>query len=66
MHTRNLVVGITGGSGAIYAARFLKQAVRHYDRIFLIMSDQLDNCYRVPLSWPSSPGSNFRATELMQ
>ena len=40
MHTRNLVVGITGGSGAIYAARFLKQAVRHYDRIFLIMSDQ--------------------------
>ncbi len=40
MHTRNLVVGITGGSGAIYATRFLKQAVRHYDRILLIMSDQ--------------------------
>ena len=40
MHTRNLVVGITGGSGAIYAARFLKQAVRHYDRILLIMSEQ--------------------------
>ncbi len=35
-----LVVGITGGSGAIYAQRFLKQAVRHYDRILLTMSDQ--------------------------
>lgn len=35
-----LVVGITGGSGAIYAQRFLKQAVLHYDRILLTMSEQ--------------------------
>jgi 4-hydroxy-3-polyprenylbenzoate decarboxylase len=35
-----LVVGITGGSGAIYAQRFLQQAVKHYDRILLTMSEQ--------------------------
>jgi 4-hydroxy-3-polyprenylbenzoate decarboxylase len=35
-----LVVAITGGSGAIYAQRFLRQAVNHYERILLIMSEQ--------------------------
>jgi 4-hydroxy-3-polyprenylbenzoate decarboxylase len=40
MDKRTLVVGITGGSGAIYAQRFLKQAVRHYGRILLTMSEQ--------------------------
>ena len=40
MHTGKLVVGITGGSGAIYAQRFLQQAVRHFDEIFLTMSEQ--------------------------
>lgn len=38
--TGRLVVGITGASGAIYAQRFLRQAARHFDRIFLILSDQ--------------------------
>lgn len=40
MQKANLVVGITGASGAIYAQRFLRQAVRHYGRILLIMSRQ--------------------------
>lgn len=40
MRTGKLVVGITGASGAIYAQRFLVQAARLYDEIFLIMSDQ--------------------------
>ncbi len=40
MSTRKLVVGITGASGAIYAQRFLIQAVRHFDEIFLTMSEQ--------------------------
>lgn len=34
------MVGITGGSGAIYAQRFLLQALRHYKRILIIMSEQ--------------------------
>ncbi len=34
------MVGITGGSGAIYAQRFLLQALRYYKRILLIMSEQ--------------------------
>lgn len=40
MSTGKLVVGITGASGAIYAQRFLQQAVRHWDRILLVMSEQ--------------------------
>lgn len=40
MSTGKLVVGITGASGAIYAQRFLIQAARHYQEIFLILSDQ--------------------------
>lgn len=38
--TGRLVVGITGASGAIYAQRFLRQASRYFERIFLILSDQ--------------------------
>jgi flavin prenyltransferase len=40
MSTGRLVVGITGASGAIYAQRFLRQAARLYDQIFLTMSEQ--------------------------
>ena len=40
MSTGILVVGVTGGSGAIYAQRFLRQAVRHYRRILLVLSEQ--------------------------
>lgn len=35
-----LVVAVTGASGAIYAQRFLRQASRHFQRIFLMMSEQ--------------------------
>ncbi|HVT13451.1 MAG TPA: UbiX family flavin prenyltransferase [Fimbriimonadaceae bacterium] len=40
MSTGRLVVGVTGASGAIYAQRFLRQAVKRYDEIYLIMSEQ--------------------------
>jgi len=40
MSTGRLVVGITGASGAIYAQRFLKEAARHFQEIYLIISDQ--------------------------
>lgn len=40
MSTGRLVVGVTGASGAIYAQRFLMQAVKHYREIYLILSEQ--------------------------
>lgn len=40
MSTGRLVVGVTGASGAIYAQRFLVQAVLHFKEIFLVLSDQ--------------------------
>jgi flavin prenyltransferase len=35
-----LVVGVTGASGAIYAQRFLRQAVARYEHVYLILSKQ--------------------------
>lgn len=40
MPTGKLVVGVTGASGAIYAQRFLRQAIRHYDQVLLTLSPQ--------------------------
>ncbi len=40
MTTRRLVVAITGASGAPYAIRFLQEAVRHYQEIYVALSDQ--------------------------
>lgn len=40
MSTGRIVVGVTGASGAIYAQRFLQQATKHWEEIFLILSDQ--------------------------
>ena len=40
MTTGNLVVGVTGASGAIYARRFVLQAAGHFERVFLIVSEQ--------------------------
>ncbi len=36
---RRLVVAVTGASGAIYAVRFLRQAARHYDAVYVMLSD---------------------------
>ncbi|HVL39567.1 MAG TPA: flavin prenyltransferase UbiX [Fimbriimonadaceae bacterium] len=40
MSTGRLVVGVTGASGAIYAQRFLIQACRYYEEIYLTLSEQ--------------------------
>jgi len=40
METGRLVVGITGASGAIYAKRFLLEAAKRWQEIYLIMSEQ--------------------------
>ena len=37
---KNIVTGITGASGSIYALRFLLQATKLYDKIYLSVSDQ--------------------------
>ncbi len=34
-----LVVAVTGASGALYAVRFLRQAARHYDKVYVMLSD---------------------------
>ena len=34
-----LVVAVTGASGALYAVRFLRQAARHFERIYVMLSD---------------------------
>jgi 4-hydroxy-3-polyprenylbenzoate decarboxylase len=38
--TGRLVVGVTGASGAIYAQRFLLQAAKHFNEIYLTLSEQ--------------------------
>ena len=38
--TGRLVVAITGASGAPYAVRFLQEATRHYEEIYVALSDQ--------------------------
>lgn len=40
MSNGTLIVGVTGASGAIYAQRFLSEASRLYERIYLILSEQ--------------------------
>ncbi|MBC8135046.1 MAG: UbiX family flavin prenyltransferase [Fibrella sp.] len=36
--SKRLVVALGGASGAIYAVRFLRQAVKHYDEVYVTMS----------------------------
>ena len=36
---KRLVVAVTGASGALYAVRFLRQAARHFDQIYVMLSD---------------------------
>lgn len=71
MSTGTLIVGVTGASGAIYAQRFLREASRLYDRIYLILSEQacqvaehelgvrLDKGAFDPESWLGKPIDNL-------
>lgn len=71
MSTGTLIVGVTGASGAIYAQRFLREAARIYDRIYLILSEQacqvaehelgvrLDKAALDPESWLGKPLDNL-------
>lgn len=37
---RRLIVAMTGASGALYAVRFVEQAARAFDRVYLMASEQ--------------------------
>ena len=39
MPERRLVVAVTGASGALYAVRFLRQAAPHFDRVYVMLSE---------------------------
>lgn len=36
---RRLIVAVTGASGALYAVRFLRQAARAFDQVYVMLSD---------------------------
>lgn len=56
---RRLVVSVTGASGALYAVQFLRQATRHFDEIYLILSENAAAVYQqetgAPLTLPCTP-----------
>ena len=52
--TGRLVVAMTGASGAIYGVRFLRLAVRHYERVYLSVSDQALQVIQTELGLPIS------------
>ena len=39
-------MAVSGASGALYAVRFLRQATRHFDEIYLILSENAAAVYR--------------------
>jgi flavin prenyltransferase len=52
---RRLIVAMTGASGAIYGVRFLEQAARHFDRVYLIVSEQAAQVAAHELGRPVAP-----------
>jgi 4-hydroxy-3-polyprenylbenzoate decarboxylase len=61
--TGKLVVGITGASGAIYAQRFLIEAAKHFDEIFLIMSEQAIQVAATEIGVAPRKGDEFSTLE---
>ncbi len=47
--TGRLVVGVTGASGGIYALRFMRYAVEHFQEIYLIATDQALQVFQTEL-----------------
>jgi 4-hydroxy-3-polyprenylbenzoate decarboxylase len=54
--TGRLVVGITGASGAIYAARFLARAAEIYETVYVIASEQAAQVAATELDRPIPGG----------
>lgn len=47
--SKRLVVGVGGASGAIYAVRFLRQAIRHFDDVYLTLSRNAPDVLRTEM-----------------
>jgi len=47
-------VAVTGASGSIYAVRFLRQAARLYDHVYVILSDQAPAVFATEIGRPLS------------
>ena len=64
MSTGRLVVAMTGASGAIYGVRFIKEAVRHYERVYLSLSDQAAQVIQTELAIHLDEGT-LQASDLL-
>lgn len=53
--TGKLVVGITGASGAIYAVRFLRNAVQHFQQLYVVVSNHALSVMRAELGLQIHP-----------
>jgi flavin prenyltransferase len=50
--TGRLIVAMTGASGAIYGVRFLRQAIRHFEQVYVTLSDQAVQVIQTELGQP--------------
>jgi flavin prenyltransferase len=57
---RRLVVAMSGASGAIYGVRFLRQAVRYYDEIYLTLSTNVPDVLATEMDIRLSPSPTAR------
>jgi flavin prenyltransferase len=57
---RRLVVAMSGASGAIYGVRFLRQAVRYYDEIYLTLSTNAPDVLATEMDIRLSPSPTAR------
>ena len=55
--SRRLVVAMGGASGAIYGVRFLRQAIRHFDEIYVTLSDNARAVLATELDIRLTPGT---------
>ena len=60
---RRLVVAVTGASGALYAVRFLRQAARHYDDVYVMLSGNAPAVFQTETGGRLSPP--FRAQDYL-
>ena len=57
---RRLVVAVTGASGAIYAVRFLRQAARHYDAVYVMLSGNAPAVFQTEIGGRLTPPFSAR------
>lgn len=58
--SRRLVVAMTGASGAIYGVRFLRQAIRFFDEVYLTLSRNVPAVLAAEMGFPVSERPTVR------